>query len=300
MSLPYRHMLGIYVVIVVLLGAVYGTSLAAPKVGDAGRVAQGDTAFNASISAEHIKYLSHTVGARFAGTPNEKRAVDYVKAQLDKMGYKTSLQVFLLPDKRKSYNVVAFLPGKSKKSLIVGAHLDSRGGPGANDNASGVGVLLELARIAKAQKANPYPIYFVFFGSEERVGKNPDRHHFGSRYFVKHLSKARRDQMLAMINIDMVGSGTQFHVRSLKKTAGPAAKQLIKAGANSGIKLTYLQAKEDSDFEAFEKVGIDSAWLQWRKDTTWHTPKDTYSRIDRQKLHATGVVLQQFIYNSAR
>jgi len=66
---------------------------------------------------------------------------------------------------------------------VVGAHYDSinkhGGSPGANDNASGVGVILEAARVLKRADL-PYVVEFVAFGAEESVDGNLAHQHYGS------------------------------------------------------------------------------------------------------------------------
>ena len=87
-------------------------------------------------------------------------------------------------------NIVATLPGTSSHAgvIIIGAHYDSRTldpvdgsslAPGANDNASGVAILLELARVLSSRTWNQ-TVMFVAFAAEEQ-GR------FGSRHFVQEM-----------------------------------------------------------------------------------------------------------------
>ncbi|MBE0447565.1 MAG: M28 family peptidase [Actinobacteria bacterium] len=249
--------------------------------------------FDVDRALDHMKHLSVNIGPRPAGGRNERLASEYIKEKLDALGYNASIQKFVLPNKQHSCNIVAFLPGRDRKSIIFGAHIDSKGGPGANDNASGVGVLLELARVAGSHEELPYSLYFVFFGAEEKLGKSANQHHFGSRHYVSHMSKEQKSTILAMINVDMVGVGSKFHARSLKTKPGPVARNLLKLAGDLNIALSYKQAKAIGDFEAFEKSGVDSAWLQWRKDPNYHSPGDTYVKINRKNITAVGTLLQE-------
>ena len=251
--------------------------------------------FEATRALGHIKYLAKTIGPRPAGGKNERLASYYIRDELKTYGLSTTIQTFKLPNGQNSYNVIGYLPGTSGKTIILGAHFDSKGGPGANDNASGVGVLLESARVAAGSGQPPYSLYFIFFGAEERVGKKSSNHHFGSRYYVRNMTRAQAKMTLAMVNVDMVGKGTELAVRSLRAKPGPLANEFLGLAKGLGLKGVYKQGKDDSDYEAFENAGIPSVWLQWRKDNSWHTPKDTFDRIGRAEIDATGKLVVEYL-----
>ncbi|MBI4733707.1 MAG: Zn-dependent exopeptidase M28 [Rubrobacteridae bacterium] len=254
--------------------------------------------FDVEKALKPIKYLSVTIGKRFAGTANENKSATYLKDVMSSLGLATSLQTFKLPNKTLSYNVVSTLPATQNKTetIILGAHYDSKVGPGANDNASGVGALIELARIAKLQKERPYTLRFVFFGAEERVGNNPNNHHFGSRYFVKHMSEVDKKTTREMICVDMIASGSILTLRSLNKKPDELSTRFLAEAKELGIPSIYKQAGDDSDFEAFERAGIKSAWLEWRPGYYWHTAKDTYDRLNKKYIKLTGDLLQKHLF----
>ena len=106
-------------------------------------------------------------------------------------------------------NVYATLPGAGERAnevIIVGAHYDSISevplisAPGADDNASGVAVMLECARIM-AQTRHQATVVFVAFSAEETNRE-------GSRAFVRDVVRAEGWDVRAMINLDIVGSQT--------------------------------------------------------------------------------------------
>ena len=104
----------------------------------------------------------------------------------------------------KTQNIVGKVSGKRKKSIIISAHYDHLGMmgqvkfPGANDNASGVSLLLNLASYF-SKKSNKYNIVFICFGAEEAGLK-------GSKYFTEHpLLDLKKVSFL--INLDIVGTG---------------------------------------------------------------------------------------------
>ncbi|MBZ0287851.1 MAG: M20/M25/M40 family metallo-hydrolase [Anaerolineae bacterium] len=113
--------------------------------------------------------------------------------------------------KSRAQNIVAFLPGTEVNAgtVLVGAHYDSITldfedgsvyAPGANDNASGVSALLELARCL-SQQDHRKAIMFVSFSAEE-IGRR------GSIAFVQDYIQAFNIDLIAMINMDIIGSQT--------------------------------------------------------------------------------------------
>jgi aminopeptidase YwaD len=107
----------------------------------------------------------------------------------------------------KTRNIAAFIPGKIDSFIVFSAHYDHLGEmgkgvyfPGANDNASGIAIVLNLAKyFAKNKKTLKYSMAFLFFSAEE-VGL------LGSKYYVNNpvfpLTKIKQ-----LVNLDMVGSG---------------------------------------------------------------------------------------------
>ncbi|NWF70902.1 MAG: M20/M25/M40 family metallo-hydrolase [Chloroflexi bacterium] len=109
------------------------------------------------------------------------------------------------------YNVIGILNGTQPGAgvIIVGAHYDSisfdfenstTNAPGANDNATGVAALLELARII-SQRPHRQTIVFVAFGAEE-IGR------LGSMAFARDYVQAYNLPVMAMLNLDIIGSST--------------------------------------------------------------------------------------------
>ena len=115
--------------------------------------------------------LAAGIGARPQGQAPERTAAQYLEGELKNMGYNVGWQTFNLPNGAVSQNLIAASPGTSDRCyIIVSCHIDSRPGtPGANDNASGCAVVLELARTLKGTKHFP-EIKFILFGAEEDFG----------------------------------------------------------------------------------------------------------------------------------
>ncbi len=121
---------------------------------------------------------------------------------------------------KRSANLIAVLPASSspyKKRILVSAHYDAVAGPGASDNASGVAVMLEIARYFASMKQEPVcEIDFVAFGAEEAAL-------LGSRVFVSRHGKALADVEL-VFNMDTVGAG-DFYIEMQGGISGISARK---------------------------------------------------------------------------
>jgi len=155
----------------------------------------------------HVRILSSDIGERsvLRGDGLE-RAEDYVRRAFEAAGLTVREQTYQYGGKRVA-NLIAELPGApaGPRPYIVGAHYDTvLGTPGADDNASAVAVMLELARLAASSRPPP-PFRFVAFTLEE-----PPTHatrHQGSRIFVRRLRESGESVAGAII-LEMVGRTT--------------------------------------------------------------------------------------------
>jgi len=149
----------------------------------------------------HLKYLSVTIGDRSVLRPLSLRAAeDYLFKQFTQVGWAPQRQSFEYLGLEVS-NIIA---GDESPDgyFILGAHYDTVAGtPGADDNASAVAVLLEVARLTKGL-ALPKPWAFIGFTTEE-----PPAHggqHMGSRVYAK-MAKEQKRRILGMVCLEMVG-----------------------------------------------------------------------------------------------
>ncbi|GAB4281168.1 MAG: hypothetical protein Kow0067_00350 [Coriobacteriia bacterium] len=237
-------------------------------------------------------------GARGAGSVAERRAFDHISAQLRSWGYTVTMTEVDVPDGLTSHNVIAEKTGSSADVVLIGAHVDSKPpSPGANDNASGCAVALELARVLAEAPVTP-TVRFVFFGAEEISGDTPDDHHFGSRQYVASLGTVERSRIHAMVSVDMVGYGPDFHVRSLGTGPWSCVTSLQAWGAYTAHRPSYLKDLGRygwSDHEAFERAGIPATWIQWRDDPVYHTAADVASHVQSSRVRVTGRLLRGWI-----
>lgn len=253
--------------------------------------------FDINRSMGHVSAIAG-FGSRPAGGTAERQACDYVAAQLRSWGYTVTTQDVALPDGKHSRNVIAEHAGTRPEVIVLGAHIDSKyPSPGANDNASGVAVTLELARVL-AQATTTPTVRFIAFGAEEIAGDTADDHHFGSRHYVAALSSAGKTAISGMVSVDMVGYGSTFNIRSLGTGPQTAVAALRTRAWFVGQPLPYLKdlgVYGWSDHEGFERAGIPAAWLEWRDDPVYHTTRDTASHVQASRVRVTGRLLRGWV-----
>jgi aminopeptidase YwaD len=179
------------------------------------------------------------------------------------------------PSEGTADNVLA-RPSSGHCETVSGAHYDSfPQAPGANDNASGAAVVLELARaVAAAELEGDH--CFALFGAEE-IGLQ------GSLFFVGQLTEQERAEIRAMLNFDVVGGGAQGLV--YQGDAGIVTRAADLA-SNAGIPASVGELPEGlvSDHANFQAAGIPSIWFATPPFDFIHTPLDTIDRIDPSSL----------------
>jgi hypothetical protein len=260
-----------------------------------------------AIALEHIKALAWGIGQRSAGTPEEVEAAEYIRSTLEQLGYDARLEPFRFKTKEgreiESNNVVAVKPGASARQIIVGAHMDTVSiGTGADDNASGVGVMLEAAERIKDLQT-PYTIRFVAFGSEE-LGMQ------GSNVFVKKMTPQEVKDTVLMVNLDSLLAGDIAYVYGDAGGRGKARDWLLEQAKAENLPLVTQTGENPqlpagttgdwSDHAPFLKEKIPYAyfeatnWMLGAKDgytqtdlkygvkgEIWHTPFDTLDYVEK-------------------
>lgn len=214
-------------------------------------------------------------------------------------------------DTLRSQNVVAIIEGWDPKLkdeyIVIGAHYDHLGYNdlvvngqekrqifrGADDNASGVAVLLELARLVKAESFNfRRSVIFVAFGAEER-GMN------GSWYFANRAF-AHTQKISLMINLDMVGRGSgKEDIDVYTVLPHTQLETVLRDVADMPLMfLPQIHAKDyfPSDHQVFANLGIPVALFTTKLHGDYHTVKDTPDKLN----YLTMEHLTQYLLNLSR
>jgi alkaline phosphatase isozyme conversion protein len=299
-------------------------------------LAQGIPDFQTLITADqviaHVSALSVDIGARVAGTEAEAQAADYIAAAFESWGYAVEIQEFNLSNggggadaaPRASRNVIATRAGDDQM-IVVGAHMDSVSvGTGAGDNASGVAAMLGTAE-ALADVETVHTLVFVAFGAEE-IGE------VGSHEYVNSLGDRIHD-VIAMINLDSVGVGSQLNVYAgalvTRPQSGGNPPQF--EGGPTWVRDTALDLAAEmglpfsttpdtswggfignwSDHYAFVEAGVPVAYFEaygWQgADNPWlgietpegdvmHTEKDTIDAVVPGKVEMAAELLAATTY----
>jgi len=225
-----------------------------------------------------------TVTTRYYNTAGNALVADYLAEKLSGYGYTVELQSFTV-NGHACRNVVATLTGTTtpEQIVVVGGHYDSTSfqadtlAPGAEDNASGTSLVMEIAR-ASAGRQFERTVQFVLFDAEEAGLR-------GSQHFVAEAVGAGQD-LVAAITADMVA----FHDRNygVLIEGEDEWEWLMQAMADNVTANTDIAYRKEyyswgSDHVPFQQAGI-AAFLaidwDWSEYPYYHRTTDTWSRIE--------------------
>jgi len=284
-----------------------------------------------------VEYLaSQELGGRYPGTSGDTLASEFIADKLRKLKFKPIVkekknkgfyQDFTYgrkkadttqTEQRTTHNIIAVLPGKDKRLkheyIVVGSHYDHLGmggqgsgsrrpdtlgvHPGADDNASGDAIVLQLARHFKKVRS-PRSIIFAFFGAEEQGL-------VGSKQFLewmKHSDGRRKNlpdsinAIVAMVNLDMVGR-MRDHALSV---SGTGTSSTFKSMAESIAERQNLHVTcipdgyGPSDQASFVAADIPVLFLTTGGHTEYHTPADVPSTLNYDGMQQTLDYTQELI-----
>jgi hypothetical protein len=260
--------------------------------------------FDAGAASATVRALAGVIGPREATTAAYDRAADLVAGRLRELGYSVREENFDVPAGTSwgvrvpaggTSNVIAtssaFAP--EDPHLLVGAHLDTvPQAPGAEDNASGVAVLLELARLAAAEPgALRLPVVFVAFGAEEPRGPGDGGHHYGSRHHVGELTARQLDALHGMVSLDRVGVGSEVPVCNGGSAGQRVVEELRAAARRARVATRDCGANRSSDHWSFEKAGVVVARLGSTPYAAYHSERDRPDVVSRTQLDRVGQVM---------
>ena len=178
-------------------------------------------------------------------------------------------------------NVVAHLEGVTKPSVLLGGHYDSVvGSPGANDNASGTAVVLEIARNLSDTPLARQAWFVAFDGEEDGLQ--------GSRAFVKAAQPQFLSGLKAMLNFDMVGVNEQLGVGG--------ASSLTALALAADPKISTFQSNDSSDHAPFAAAGVPVLFFYRGQEPNYHSPND--KQVDPRLLDETVRVGQEVVKRS--
>ncbi|WP_299672326.1 M28 family peptidase [uncultured Polaribacter sp.] len=281
-----------------------------PEINQENRIKE-DVAFLASDALE----------GRQTGTEGEKKAADYIaerfkELKLQPKGTSSFLQPFTFKPKTNPHdkvkfdvngdgtitgnNVLGFIDNNAENTVVIGAHYDHLGfggegslyrdsikavHNGADDNASGVAILLNLA--TKLRKKNTENNYLFMAFSGEEMGL------LGSNYFVKNPTIDTK-KISYMINMDMVGRMKKDSSLAVYGTGtSPIFKQVLKSHNNNFKLIQQESGVGPSDHTSFYLADIPVLHFFTGQHEDYHKPGD-----DSEKLNYNGMnLISDYIFN---
>ena len=261
--------------------------------------------FDGPKAFEHIQALC-AFGPRHVGSEGSRRAADYVVETVERYGWTASRQPFVYRGVA-GQNIIA---RRGQGPLIIlGTHYDTRPAAdrdpqdrsqpvmGANDGASGAGVLLELARVLDRDVFDQAEVWLVFFDAEDRGDLDEWDWCVGSSYLATHLDELTVKRPVYVLVIDMVGDDDQqiYYEWSstlwLKEKVWGIADDL---GYGAHFIADHRHTILD-DHTPFLNRGIPAAVVIDFDYPYWHTGHDTVDKISVESLQRVGNVAETLL-----
>jgi len=261
----------------------------------------------------HLNYLaSDNMFGRLYGTEYELRAGEYVRDKFIDYGLEPGVAGYfqefeinvpvMLPAGIESQNVLGVVPGRgdlAEEWVIVGAHYDHVGWiqvddstiaviNGADDNASGTSLMLEIARYmgeyvagGGTGDANRRSIMFHAYGAEE-AGM------VGSYHFCRNPTVQMSD-ITAMLNLDMVGRLRANALTLIATSSSSGWEEVAEAANTQSLNINYSGANSGrSDQACFYEGGIPAMFVHTGMHEEYHTPYDDVELINGEGMVRIG------------
>ncbi len=269
---------------------------------------------NTNKIKEDVSFLADdSLEGRQTGTEGEKKASEYIsnrfkELSLEPKGTKEYIQEFSFlpktdPHKEVEFtknqdgtitgkNVIAYLNNKAENTIIIGAHYDHLGyggqgslhrdttkaiHNGADDNASGTAVMLDLARKLKGKNTNNNYLFIAFSGEEMGL--------LGSNYFVKNPT-INTKKVSYMINMDMIGKLKKDSTLAVYGVGtSPIFKQVLNAHNNKFKLILDESGIGPSDHTSFYLADIPVLHFFTGQHEDYHKPSDDSNKLNYQGMN---------------
>ncbi len=260
-----------------------------------------------------VKILSsEAYQGRKTGTAGAAMAREYLKKRLTDLGLKSYPnmpdfeQAFKATDRTgktvEAKNVIAYIPGKSSKVMVISGHYDHLGVinnevyNGADDNASGVAAMLKIAEHYQNEKPQ-HTLVFAFFDAGELDWQ-------GSGYFVNNPPFAL-DQVTINVNLDMISRNEKSELYAAGTFKHPELeKYLVHTQPNVKIMLGHDNPEftvddwtNQSDQGAFDAKGIPFLYFGVEDHSDYHRASDEFEHIDQQFFIGASAAILEIVDN---
>ena len=241
-------------------------------------------------------------GPRIPGSTGHARVVEWMRRELSSTGWETRIQSAEMLG-HSIQNVIAYRSDDPPK-IILAAHYDTRihadrdpnpqkrlePVPGANDGASGVSVLLELARVLSSESV---PLWLVFFDAEDNGNIQGWDWILGSRAFVSELEYRPE----AVVIVDMIGDA-DLNIYIERTSDQLLVNEIWTEASNLGYDQAFIPEPKYSildDHTPFLETGIPAVDIIDFDYPYWHTTNDTIDKVSAESLEIVGRTLQKWI-----
>lgn len=246
-------------------------------------------------------------GPRIPGTSGHNQLIEWLHAELQPIGWMVEIH----KSERMGhaiYNIIA-KRNDDAPQIILGAHYDTRmiadndpdltkrseSVPGANDGASGVAVLLELAR---SLPDDTVPVWLVFFDTEDNGRIEGWDWILGSRAFVEEIPVRPE----AVVIVDMIGDA-DLNIYLEKNSDVAIRAEIWSTAERLGYGEQFINTEKFSmldDHTPFLEAGIPAVDLIDFDYPYWHTTQDTPDKVSAESLQAVGDTLWHWIVEQTK
>lgn len=270
----------------------------------------------ASLFTDLRVLSADSMEGRLTGSEGSRKAIDYIVSRFESIGLTAYTpgyrQEFMAKgrnhkdrsapaDSVRGVNLLGFIPGYSDSVIVISAHYDHVGiidsliYNGADDNASGVAVMLAIAEYFVANKPE-HTLIFAAFDAEE-AGLQ------GSRYFTNSLA-VDLSRIVLNINMDMVSQNTKGEIYAAGTRYSPFLKDyLSRSGEISGIKIRFGHDGRDglqdwtrsSDHGPFHQAGLPFVYFGVEDHPYYHKATDTYEQVPLPFFQSSATLILQSV-----
>jgi glutaminyl-peptide cyclotransferase len=283
-----------------------------------------DIPFSGTQAYEYLKQLC-AIGPRPSGSPGMISQQKLLEAHFKKLGATVEFQRFQVPHPETGKpvpmaNILVHWHPETKRRILLAAHYDTLPFPmkdprdprgvfvGANDNASGVALLMELGReISNPQNNYPYGIDFLLTDGEEFIFSQSDPLFLGAWYFAhSYVNHPPPYRYRGCVLLDMIGSKSlqlyQERNSMIWKDSRPLVAQIWGTAARLGVKEFIARPSKTEvwdDHLMLHNIGriptIDVIDMDFMDSPFWHTTADTPEQCSPLSLAKVGWVISQWL-----
>jgi len=262
--------------------------------------------FDGRAAVEYTRVLAENYPDRVTGSPGAQRAADYLRSEFTRLGYHVTddrFTMWLVGRQVEGDNVIAELPGREPESVAILAHYDGQttSHQAAEDNASGVGVLLELAR--ELRGGNRRGLLLVATDAEEwgmigarHLAEYLKSHHTVAAISIDYLNQGRAPAL----GIDCMGQGggyTPFWLREAVIAAGRTQGVTVIGPTRSWEFIERAVEVSAQDQGPLVRAGIPAVNISTltkeyaASRARYHTTEDVFQNFDPESFRMLGATV---------